>query len=71
MLKQPDTNDIRVTGHAGDHICGFAYKGEHKGKRFVKPKGGLWIPAGEASAKEIGFGDLFSRMSGLFGGGFA
>ncbi len=68
MSTQPDTNDIRVTGRAGDHICGFAYKGEHKGNRFVKPKGGLWLPAGKASPEEMNAGDLFNRLAGMFGG---
>lgn len=71
MKQQPDSSHIRVTGHAGDHICGFAYMGPHKGQRFVKPKGGLWIPAGNASVKEMNAGDLFNKLFGMFGGGFA
>lgn len=62
MARQPNFNDLRVTGQAGTHLCAFAHSGEFKGQRFVKPQGGLWIPAGAASSKELGMAGLFDKL---------
>lgn len=67
MARQPNFNDLRVTGKAGTHLCAFAHSGEFKGQRFVKPQGGIWIPAGAASGIEMGSAGLFEKLRKTWG----